>query len=140
MVEAWGLRSLERQRLMEKLIRIISKLEDEEGEAILFGVVQVLVECLQAKKEKLYNDFLLAKAIAVHGELYNVVFNELLPKIDSFARAPEEADVMVADLLKKILDMALSSVYAELSHIEIMNPRLIFHADAMADVEMPEDE
>ena len=141
MIEAYSRRDLERRSLLEKLMRLVSRLEDEEGDRILFETIHLLVESFQAKKENQYNDFLMGKAISMHGEAYELVFNEILPKIDSFARAPEEANVLVADLLKKIISWALSSFYAELTHLENINSQLIFHAEsAMAEVEMPDDD
>jgi len=141
MAEAWMIRRAERQKLLEEFMRMVFGLEDEKGRIALFEMVGILFQYFQAREENLYNDFLLAKAMSVHGEVYELVFNKILPKIESFVRAPEEADVLVADLLKKIIDLALVPIYSRLMRLEISNPQLIFGVpSAMTQQELPDEE
>jgi len=131
MIEAWSLRSLQRQKLLEELMHDVYEAE-EKGSCKLLWLAQVIIRCLEGAGPENF-DFI----ANIPAQLF---FEHILPKIKSFVRANEESDFLLAELLKEVLGSALVPVYSALSSLEIHNSQLIFHAEsAMTEVEMPEE-
>ncbi len=131
MIEAWSLRSIQRQKLLEELMHDIYEAE-EKGSFKLLRLAQVIIRRLDGVGPE-NTDFI--------GDIpAEFFFERILPKIKSFVRAEEEANFLVAELLQRVLKSALVSVHSALSSLEIHNPQLIFHASsAMTEMDMPEE-
>ena len=133
MIEAWRQRDIERNKLLDELMGMFFRLEEKEEKLIGLGFCEVLIKYLESKQTGVLG-------LEKRDESTKLFFNGMLPKIKSFGRAPEETDFIIAQLLKKLLNSALTPFYSALTGLEISNPKLIFGADsAMTQQKMPED-
>jgi len=134
MIEAWRQREIERNKLLDELMRMFFILEEKEERLIGLGFCEVLIKYLEFKQTGVLG-------LEKRDESTRLFFNGMLPKIKSFGRAPEEVDFIIAELLKKILNSALMPFYSAKTSLEIRNPKLIFGADsAMTQQKLLEDE
>ena len=134
MIEAWRQREIERNKLLDELMRMFLILEEKEERLIGLGFCEVLIKYLESKQTGVLG-------LEKRDESTKLFFNGMLPKIKSFGRAPEEVDFIIAELLKKILNSTLMPFYSALTGLEIRNPKLIFGADsAMTQQKLSEDE
>lgn len=133
MVEAWQVRSIERQKLLEELMREVYQYEDENPSYTSLQLAKIIIEY--------FFFFELRKRIPERNyEACDLFEKNFLPKIKNFARAEAEVSFLLAEFLKKILGSALTPIYSTLMALEFHNPQLIFHASsAMAPAELPEN-
>lgn len=59
---------------------------------------------------------------------YSLAIGSLYPKLDDFARAPEEREALVADLLRNLVEASCSIIYGDLLRAEHTDPQKIFRA------------
>lgn len=131
MIEAWMLREIQRQGLLEKVMREVYEAE-EKGTFKLLWLVEIIIKYFDGMRPE--NTSFTANVPA------QFFFERILPEIKSFARADEEANFLVAELLQKVLKSALMPIHSAKMALEMNNPQLIFNApSAMTEVEMPEE-
>ena len=130
MSEAWMVRGIQRQRLIEDLIR---KVYDEEDKRL--------------DKDKIFKreDFLFSFVSLIGGYLSNeneeetasFFLESILPSVKKFSRSDSEAKALLSTLLEKVLSSATQSFHQALHREEFENPQQIFHApSAMAEVDL----
>ena len=124
MQQAWQRRESERQQALEELLRKAYRVQDEHDfdddfylqvAILLIGFLQHMRGGRIADEESIISDFVVDCTSAIDVE---------------FARAPEEARVMVASLAKKFLQTGTNGFFSSLQRLEHENPQLIYKADS----------
>ena len=120
MNDAWMVRASERQELLEKLKREVMEKEEEYGRREFdYDLAHVCLHFFQSEDR--------IGRVATYATRY---FEQVaLPAITEFARATEECDVLVCDLLAWLTESITIRFRSDLTHKEIMEPKVIFHAD-----------
>ena len=125
MIKARRQREIERNKLLDELMSMVSRLED----SVYLELAEVIIKYLQSKQR-----------LEKRNEVTRLFFNGIVPRVNSFVRAEEEIDFIYAELLKKVLDLALTPFYDALLGLETCNPQLIFGVDtAMTQQKLPEE-
>ncbi len=138
MAEAWMVRNLERQKLLEELMSEVYRYDDKNQRDRVCNasmqLVDVIIKFLYSVKSALADN----NTWRGETEAHKLFENSFLPKIVSFARSELELYFLLAELSKKILNSALTPIRSALMHIEIIDPQLIFHApSAMSPMKLP---
>jgi len=121
MNDAWMVREAERQALLETLKQQVMEKEQEYGRREFD--YDLAHECLYFLKSETR-----VGRIATYGTRY--LEQVALPLINEFARAKEERDMIVCELLTWLTQTITSRFRSDLTHKEIMDPKVIFHADS----------
>lgn len=139
--EAWVRRDIERRNVLDRLQKHFFNLDDklnphsdtaEKADAPFLAVATL---CL-AEAARRRGDSLSAESL----EELKKFLKEACEEIDKFARSPEEAQKLIAELSGKFLVSGLSSFHANLQRQEMEDPKRIFHAaSAMSEVDLPSE-
>lgn len=121
MNDAWMVRAGERQALLDILKRQVMEKEDEHGKREFD--YDLAHECLYFLKSEMR-----VGRVATYGTRY--LEDVALPLINEFARAKEERDMIVCELLTWLTQSITSRFQSDLTHKEITDPKVIFHAES----------
>ncbi len=125
MTEAWMVRSSERQELLETLKQKAMDLEEPPRRLARYDLARTCLAFLEDETAK-----------PTESQAATFFFTEALPAITSFARAKEERDIIVCELLTWVVGSVTARFRGDLTHKEIVAPKTIFHAtSAMEEVE-----
>jgi len=122
MNDAWMVRGSERQNLLESLKREVMEKENNEepGRHVFqYDLAHVLLQFL-------LNEEMVGCLTESIGNTYFQC--NVLPKTSGFARAKEERDVIICELLTWLVTSITSRFHSNLLHREIMDPQTIFRA------------
>ncbi len=126
MAEAWQVRSIERQDMLESLKSKVMELEDVHGRQFDFVLVMILLDFMQDEVREGGDDFPEGRFL-----------DETLESLQLFARAKEERDVILCSLISWLVGSITGRFQSDLSAAEMKDPHKLFHADsAMSDVEI----
>ena len=136
MAQAWQVRSYQRQRLLERLMRMVYQQEEASGEkTFLFDLILVVAGYLKERREAPSGSEFKAQT-----DTARFFLQKLLSEITEFSRSLTERDALIAKFLEKLLESGLSPFFMALTRQEIEEPQDVFHApSASAEVSF-EDE
>ncbi len=126
MTEAWMKRGAERQEFLNRIKRVFY---DELDETNQYGDAQVLL-CMAFTEffarqrnigRPLYNG-----SLTQDNWLWTLLFDKVWPVVQAFARTPEEAMDLMADLFKWSSESVIGSVKGPLQTQEITEPEKVF--------------
>ena len=123
MDQAWMIRSSQRQMLIETLKHRVMDAESEREGRIDYDLAKVCLAFLENGHD--------ASRIPsnVNSDSWELFHGKILPAIERFARAVEERDALVCDLLKWLTESVTREFVKALTEKEIAEPRTIFHAE-----------
>lgn len=135
MPEAWQFREVQRQTLLDGLMR--KTFEREQSKSFLLNLAVVVLTHL---RNYLRNGYRVGVGGILEKEQF--FFNKIvLEDIRSFSRTEAETNFLVAEFLKKILNSGLQPFYRELMSQEISDPEKIYGvSSATAEVSLAEDD
>lgn len=136
MPEAWHVREYQRQKLIEELVaealetaeKVRSRGQPCPDLFFLDAVMGLL--CYR----RLEVDFSLTGNWNLIHVAEDWVQKAVFDKIDKFARTNAEQRLICANLIQKLLDLALAPIYNEARREETEQPEKVFGAPAMAEV------
>ncbi|MDP4001554.1 MAG: hypothetical protein Q8P69_00695 [bacterium] len=148
MPEAWMVRSGQRQRFIESLVKKFHDKVDQLTEAINASTSEEFESKVADLRRWFTRDLLVAMIIS-HGNLRellgsNLSISDFLVQIQrdtrEFARAPEEVSVLLHRFFMEVFKTLSNERESALSRLEFTDPQKIFHApSAMTEVEIPHD-
>lgn len=146
MAEAWMVRGSQWQKLIEKLISLIRDWAEEffedEAESVVLGHLISRLHYLFAARQtrKLSWKVFVERVSATPSSHQERIIAQMMKMIDQFARADEEALMVVSQVLKGLAGVLENDTDRELGRVEREDPQKIFHApSAMSDIPFPED-
>lgn len=122
MSDAWMVRSIQRQKLLNEAQTEIIRLEDECDNP----------KEIQRKLIQLCISFLSREELSVDNEdpVESLFIMDLLPGIREFSRASEETMFLVGELLSWLVSSFTREFYGALTAKEISDPKKMFLADS----------
>ncbi len=120
---AWMIRSNQRQMLIETLRHRIMDAEDKRGLRIDYDLAKICLIFLEngGDVSRIPSN--------VSFDSWEIFSEKILPMIEKFARAVEERDALVCDLLKWLTESVMRDSITALMKREIAEPKTIFHAE-----------
>jgi hypothetical protein len=147
MAEAWMVRGSQRQRLIERLVSRVRDWAEEcaDGEddrTILGYLVAHLRYLLTAKQARKLSWKQFAERVSVSPASHQErIIAQVVGLVDQFARADEEALLVLNEVLKCINGVLENDAQRELGRVERENPQKIFHAPSMmSDIPFSQDD
>lgn len=123
MDQAWMIRSSQRQMLLETLKHRIMNAEEKRELRIDYDLAKICLVFLE------FGGTMLRTPPNVGFDSWELFHETLLPSIEKFARAVEERDAMISDLLEWLIGSVTRDPRATLVRKEIAEPQTIFRAE-----------
>jgi hypothetical protein len=147
MAEAWMVRGSQRQRLIEGLVSLIrdwaEEFADGEEESVILGYLIARLHYLLAAKQtrKLTWKAFVERVSTTPASHQERLIARVVVSINQFARADEEALIVLSQVLKGVAGVLENDAHRELGRVEHEDPQKIFHApSAMSEIPFPQDD
>lgn len=141
--QAWMVRGSQRQTLLEEIRTKLFRLEDDiPRPCVDYYMTHRLLDLLERRNPDWSVPDDKPPTVSETDERLGEFFDkEILRKITEFARAEEEANLLFAELLGKIVDSLRNVFYGPLQRKEMEDPETIFRARSATDeIEFDEPE
>ena len=122
MTDAWMVRSIQRQKLLNEAQTEIIRLEDEcdNPKEIQRKLIQLCISFLSGEELSVDNK----------NPVESLFLMDLLPGIKEFSRANEETMFLIGELLSWLISSFTREFYGALTAKEISDPKKMFLADS----------
>lgn len=127
MAQAWQARAYQRQELVERFVRTIHEVADEDGNFDLFAL-EFLIVLLGEFRTRREGELSGTSKTAIIG-----MVEDFKRKIEAFGRTDTERGIILAQLTEKALGMVIYKEDCDYRHEEIFNTKAVLGVDRATD-------
>ena len=127
MTQAWQARAYQRQKLVEKFVKVVHEVGDGEENFDLFAL-EFLITLLHAFRPRREGELFGTSKAAIIGTVEN-----FKRKINNFGRTDAERGLILAELTEKVVGMVVYKENCDYRHEELFNTKEVLGVDRATD-------